>query len=481
MNGVNLPKNEFYSPIRREGFGGAGAEFEWLADVKQRTSISKGSMKSRVRTDLKIAAQNDVDVLQRHIAEMEHYVAWAEKMRTLNGVFAKGETRAAIIRYRGMAEWQEISRFLTDMTRGGAEITQLGGRLEKYRQRFVTSVLALKPSIAFKQLVSMPAMAETVPVASFAKGVAGFLAHPVANAREMMAASPYLRNRYGGMDIERDIRAAVKSDKYGVWRKRKNWINTMMMNIELGDKAAVFPGGWAVYKHNLALGKTRTQAIREMEIVIDRTMQSADLSRMSRYQRSDSPLTRMFTMFLSQPLQQAQRELLAVQKITTGKEGLAQTAKTIAIMHVVLPTILQLVANFGRWDWEDEKRAAIVGPLNGYFMAGQMVEAFASGAMGGGQGGELGLARAARDAGRTAKLAADWVAGEEFDDEDYYRAWRLAAGTAGVVSGAPVRTVMDMAQGIKKLVRPEEEGDTEEGAALALGFPPGVAKKAAGD
>jgi len=174
LNGVNLPKNDFYSPIRREDFGKEADAGDFLNEMKHRMSVAPGATKSRVSSRLPLAQLSDVDELARHMSEMEHYKAWGLKIRELNSIFNDPAIRATIKKQYGKETMGIVDGFIQDFTRGRIDTSKNFNWLDKLRINFTTSVLALKPALAVKQLVSIPAYAENIPTADFVKGVTSF-------------------------------------------------------------------------------------------------------------------------------------------------------------------------------------------------------------------------------------------------------------------------------------------------------------------
>jgi len=467
--GVDLPQNDFYSPIKREGVSkeettGFG---EFLQEMSSRRAVTSTALKSRLRSLKTITQRSDIAVLEQHIAEMEHFKHWSKKVRDLRAVFGNSDVRAAITREHGKGMLAMVDNFLNDFTRGGVELSSRLSAVDKIRGRFSRAVLGIKPSIGIKQLTSFIAYADTIPAHQFGLGVADFWRHPIANMKtlrqsEMMKA----RGKY----MERDIKTAISSDAYSSFREHPSFTNALMLNIMAGDQGAIYAGGWAVYKYHRGQGKTHSEALRIFEKISSATQQSADLSKQSKWQRGGSA-AKLFTMFKSAPNQFFRKELGAVRNLTHGKINVKQAAKTIIIYQVLLPMLFQWVSDFFRWDKDEQKRAMIVGPFNGVFIIGDGLIFLVRTALGMRTfDSEIPLYSIADDIGKAVKLVND----DDITTEDVVGAIRGLLGATGAVTGKPLKQTLDMSMGFSDLL----SGEYGEGLAKLLGWSPYVAEKA---
>jgi hypothetical protein len=472
MYGIDLPFNEFYSPIRREGItkdesDGIG---EFLQEINLRAAVSSGSLKSRVDNVRPIAQQSDLAVLEQHMTEMEHFKAWAERVRELRGVFGNAEFRTAVKLYHDPNILGIVDNFIADMTRGGIERAGKLNWLDKWRGRIARSALAVKASIGVKQLTSFIAYADAMPVTSFTKNYAQFWANPIENTKFLLEHSELLRSR--GKHMERDIQTALKTDEYSTWRKHGSFLNMLMLNVQAGDQGAIVMGGWPLVKYHMDQGKSVAEAIRIFEQVTESTQQSADISELSLIQRMGS-FAKLFTMFRSSPNQYVRKEVAAIRNLIAGRQGVTQTAKTLAIFHFLLPMFFQFVSDGFTWDEDEQKRAMILGPLNGVFILGDILEGIVRHSLGLRRyDDEVPVMSVADDAVKAMKL----VEPDDLTPEETLKAVRALAATVGSLTGIPAQQAVDIATGIDDILT----GDFERGASMFLGWSPSVADKRTG-
>ena len=126
-NGINLPKNDKYSPLRREGItkpvdDGMG---EFLKETSFRASAANpGASKARTKNTLTISQMSDLSVMERHVAEMEHFKAWAEKIRDMNAVWKDPKVRAAVEINHGKNMLGLVDNFIGDIANGASRMGQ---------------------------------------------------------------------------------------------------------------------------------------------------------------------------------------------------------------------------------------------------------------------------------------------------------------------------------------------------------------------
>lgn len=390
LYGVNLPFNEFYSPIRREGFRVdlEKAFNEFVQEVNYRASVSPGAIKSRVATIQPLTTQGSMDALNRHITEMNYFIAWAEKIREFHQVFFDPKVREVVQDEYGSDLLRKVQHNIQDFASNASRFADMEHRIvNAARKNFTIAALAIKPQIAWKQTLSIFAYLEPMNSLEFSKGVGSFLANPVANARTLLQESTFLRTR--GENIERDIKFATQSDTFKRYKKSSSFVNFLMLNVQMGDIAPILMGSWAIRQKALKEGRSLEEAIKEYENFGSATQQSSDVSRLSELQRSTNPFSRLITMFKTSPNQYFRKEISAWrdllvkgldknQKLTSKTARMA--ARRIVIYHFLLPMTfqffgsLQFLGGIDEEDREDLLRAAILGSFNGWFLVGDVID-----------------------------------------------------------------------------------------------------------
>lgn len=378
MNGVDLPFNEFYSPIKRVGYKVEPGHTEFLDEVFYRKAVTNKSLTSRVKNLNPIAKQGSMSVLDRHITDINYYIAWAEKIRELDSVFNNNQVREAINQEFPSNILETINNKIQHIATHGNKTASRIGWVDYVRKNYVIGNLAVKPALTIKQLVSILAYTEKISAKSLVAGILDFSKNPVKNYKTLQNESAFIKTRGSGM--ERDIQDALKEGVFSRYNKKQNLANNLLLNIKLGDKGAIVLGSWSLRKQRLKEGKTLDEAISEYEEFSADTQQSADISRLSEIQLGGS-IEKLFTVFKSSQRAYLQKELNAVKSMFRkdgfGKDNIKKVAKTLWIYHVLLPITFQFISNMGGWDEEDRKdylRAGLLGSFNGLFIAGDIID-----------------------------------------------------------------------------------------------------------
>ena len=386
MRGVDLPFNEFYSPIRRTGYAVEPGHTEFLDEAFYRKAVTNKSLISRVKNLNPIAKQGSIEVLDRHNTDTNYYIAWAEKIRELDSIFTNNEVREAYKQEFPNSLLEAVNTKIQHIATHGNKTASTVDWVDYLRKNFVVGNLALKPALAIKQLVSTLAYAEKISARALTVGILDFAKNPIKNYKKLQSESAFIKNRGAGM--ERDIKDAIKGGVFDRYNKKQNLANALLLNVRLGDKGAIVLGSWAMRKQRLKEGVPLEDIITEYEEFSADTQQSADISRLSEIQLGGS-IQKLFTIFKSSQRAYLQKEVNVIKSMFRedgfSKSNLRKVGRTLFIYHLLLPMIFQWVANMGGWDEEDQKeylRAGLLGSLNGLFIAGDIIDSIIRQALG---------------------------------------------------------------------------------------------------
>ena len=448
---VSMPQNVFYTPIAREYM--MGKEDDPLLNfTANHGSVRNGSLEQRVTTDLDVRLVDGDQMMDQHMVQMIHFVNWGVPMRELRAVLGSKRVRAAITQNHGTFAKSVVDNFLDDMARGGVDRAKIIKSLDRLRVAFTTYAVGANPVIMLKQLTSVPAYAMDVPLDQFAAGLTDFAKNPKQAVKTLLN-TKYIKNRYTA-GWERDIKLAMESaNPYGV----KSILNWLMLPTKLGDAFAIMVGGWGVYKYNydkaIAEGKTKEAAekIADFEFgrVSDLTQQSAQIPNLAYVQRLGS-LGKLFTMFMTTPISYYQQWEVGARNLIHGRGSKAENIKRMAIAQFVLPIIFTFVAGAFKWDWDDQKRAMVMGPAVGLFIARDVLGVMLDGLFLGeffGSGAAPPVTDTPILIGRAAVKANKMITGEGNDLEDFMKELGMITSIAGRLTGVPIDPAKRMVSG----------------------------------
>ena len=79
-------------------------------------------------------------------------------------------------------------------------------------------------------------------------------------------------------------------------------------------------------------------------------------------------------MYKTSPFQYHRKVMGAVRNLSLNRGNISGNLKTIAIYHVILPQLFQIVGNGFKWDKDDQLRALGFGNINEIFVAGDIMK-----------------------------------------------------------------------------------------------------------
>ena len=405
---TNIPYNRFYSgPLRRQGENIENPGVNLLSDRKSfNTAITSNYTKEKVSNTNVIKITNMVDNMYNYTRDMEYFAAYAEHVRNVDKIFQNEYIKSAIKDIYG----EEINTYIKAMlekfaTRGVSQATSLSGSfVNTMNTMFLVSRLGLNPSIAIKQLTSIPTYSADIGFRNWLKYSFKNKTQMLKLWKEMSENSIYLQDR-GAKKITKTLEA-YNPEAYTDFlpTRGKNIsnevINVAMYLIKMGDRSAILIGGMANYSYYKAQFKKDNPNASEQEAIdyaiikfekdTKRTQQSQDLQDKDFYQNND-PFVRAFNMFLTTPKQYLRKEIIATRNlyrkiaagdVNAGKGTVWQNLRLYAMYHFFMPVMFQYVSlGFPGFltDYDDEDkfdlmRAAVLGNLNGLFLFGDILQ-----------------------------------------------------------------------------------------------------------
>jgi hypothetical protein len=507
MHGVDLPKNEMYSPIFREGVSFEEADL-FASDSFTKTAAN-GNLISRVGSKKNLKWVDGDQAMYQYFDKMNFYSNWAETIKNLDGVFKDTKIRESIKQLHGVEYLPAIDGFIEDFARKKIDSKFIDKTMDNIRKNLTTSTLSLKPAIAIKQLTSIPAYAQFIPVHKWGQYSASFWANPKKNWDKLME-SEYLKDRYS-VGFERDMMLAMSKDAKSIMTKKSNFKDQLMVLTKWGDRAAIITGGWAVYKHNynenIKSGMNPKQAdaaaMTKFEMATRLTQQASATSDLSAWQRSGS-IPKLLTMYMTSPMQYHRMASAGMRNLIGGRGSKAENLKAIAIYHFLLPQLFSAVSTAlpraiqgsddpldfitGGGVSEDDKSAIIqsqltaaaVGNFNSIVIAGDVAEFLVSAIgeqLGGSKGFDYQPSPLMREVERTKKglelsmkQIESLINGDEIKWDDVIEATDvLATPILKATTGMPIPMAKSVGKGAIGLFDDEEIG-LDEATRILLGY-----------
>lgn len=406
---TDMPFNRYYAgPIAREG-----VELEPMDLLGNKesfnTSVGSNFTKLRVRNTNPIVPRSIVNNMINYANDMEYFAAYAETIRDVDKIFSNNYIRNAITDIHGKSFYRLVDNMIKKLATKGINKASMetGGFFNNANTIFLISRLGLNPSIAIKQLTSIPTYMNDIGPLNWLKYSAKNKSEQIKIWKEVRDNSVYMQDRKND-GILRTIEAYNPEAfvNFVPDKDAKNWtVDFLMSMIKYGDRTAIMLGGLPNYSYYKAEYKKANPTATEQEAIdyaiikfekdTKRTQQSQDLQDKDIYQNAN-PLSRSLNMFLTTPKQYLRKEIIAVRNLyrkisqmdaKAGKGTIGQNLRTFAMYHIMMPVLFQyvtlglpgLLRDFRDEDDDDLIRAAVIGNLNGLFIVGQLIQYIADG------------------------------------------------------------------------------------------------------
>jgi len=473
---TRMPQIQFYAPLLKNHQGNQ-ASLDPLNSGVVSQSVNPGAVKSRRGRTSSLRIESALAVYQSHFAQMDYWINMAEYLRDTQAVMLNPDVQNAIKSEHGSEALQALSSWMQlEMSRGvgkGALIMHASKMMRNVKSGIALKALAFNIGTSIKTLSSIFYSLGEISIpnwpAAFARGIQHW-------GRMWDTDSIQNRLELGGTPEIRDILANPGRSKNIILRLVENALLYGSMPTQYADAVLTSYSAAMVYGDRLAQAEkagagdeaAHKYAAREMAIVVKRTSQPSEWSGRSLMQNDATGVFNLLSMFSSDPQQKLS---LVGEAIMKRKRGGASNEETIrkVLAYWVIPGLMFQVANAvtrsmfkdddEEWEVDNFIRAALVGPLQGFFLLGSAAEFFISSAV---------------------AYAAEKITGEE---QDKPRNWRSSTN--------PLVDISDQfIESIKKLPEKMEDEDylggaweiMKAGGALATplspaGAAPGVADR----
>lgn len=355
--GYDLPRVENYFPSKTER---VESELDFLnaaAAMSKNPSFTKMRVSSAF---VQMKLENPFGILFTHIDRAADYTFKAEKLNQIRRVFKSPVLKPAIIEqvgedcYKRMLEL--IDQFSVTKPRLNYEMDKLGDWLTN---NYVKGAIALKPTIAVKQLISAINYAENMPATQWVSGFTKAIMHPKETVAFMMSGDPYLKARYeSGSMNEALARATADANALTARGKFLRFTDLLTINTRLGDVGAIMFGGKPYVDYLMQTkGMSKKEAFAEFRKSTLRSQQANTRSSLSTLQARDMNfIVRGLFAFKNTPAQYARKIADAIYEYQRGEISRAQLAKVVAIYGLFNSWMYSALTTLGllAWYYDDD-------------------------------------------------------------------------------------------------------------------------------
>jgi hypothetical protein len=387
--GMNMPQAKFYAPSR---FISAGKQQEiGLDGSPQVTGSTPGFAKSRVRHSSPIAAEDALTVFQQHVVQTAHWVNFAEFAREARAVTSNIPLRESVKQRFGEATLNSLDTWVEMIEQRGANKSREAKWFSDLLGSVVGGTAISSLGFSLKTVMIQVDSAMRFMLAMDPRQIGSALSDPIALAGAMPKAwfSPSVQRRLkGGMNPAAQFLFARSASKPGVI---SNLAALSMKPMQLFDAAATTISSAMVFRASFNDAKAagindagaEAVALDAMDAAIYRFSQPTGLGAKSNIENAAGPVTKMFTLFLSDPRLKTGVLVGAVRDIARGKDVALNVQRILVIEAMAL--VSHVIASAYRDAFSDEEdeeiwsvggfaRAAALAPFQGFFLVGTIAE-----------------------------------------------------------------------------------------------------------
>ena len=396
--GVNMTHIESYMPrIRKTVSEKTIADmFTEFSLVEAHVTPFPGSVKERRSTSTAPFAQIGLmDVYMGFQSVMSHWIVTHDITARMQRYLKNRAIRDAIneatdgVQDKATGEWKTGSFVgLMDFhlkgiaSRGRTDNNIRPPAMDLLRRNLSRAVLS-KPRQALVQLTSTFAAIQKVGHIEFVKGLASFWRDPVGSI-QLLNKALSLRNRYQNIMLEmKEVQDLIRLQQTR-WRDKLNWFDKYAFFFtQVGDRAAIYLGGWTVFKSAYDKTKDIEKAYEAFDDFVYTLQQSA--LREHQTAATVGPNRYLF-QFISAVAQYGRVYYRAWADLVRepSAKNIQMWARSMAIFHLYIPTALWYVSQLGTpppEDEEEEKKRKkqllayrLTGPMSGLWLLGIVVD-----------------------------------------------------------------------------------------------------------
>jgi hypothetical protein len=325
--GIEMPKVYNYFPSKSERI----SEVDLLNDFMQK-STSPSFVKQRSSGNkLLMDFGNPVQMLYQHVDKMGRFTMMTEKLDMFNQVFKNPEIKRMVSQKYGEGVYRSMLQMLasSSYTQKGVDYDGSMGIINNMVNNWVVTNIALKPTIAFKQLLSSVNYAENMPFIDWQIGYIKALLNPKKTIN-FMKKNQYLQARFETGGQAEFLEETIKSSRFAKTKSLRDWFT---LNIRIGDTGAIVFGGKPYVDYLMEKkGLTEEEAFKEFRLATLRAQQANVPSSLSNFQNSfKNPVIRLLFAYRNTSNQYARKMADSIISYANGDINKKQMAKDLFI------------------------------------------------------------------------------------------------------------------------------------------------------
>jgi len=352
--GVGLPLVDQYFPVRNRVARADNSGLALDGQPPQQGGRTVGFIKQRVVNQAEPAHVNALAVFLQHRAQSNFWVSHVAFMREWGGVIRDERFADAVRTKMGEKYYSALTTLFRRIESGGSLRATALNDLEKVTKgltsRFAIATLGARVSTLMVNTTAVLNAAWEIPAADLLKGALRVVKRP--DSFKDAWQSPAIQRRLrDGATFETTLAKRKGPGTRPILAILDHWARMGLRPINFVDTTANMAGAVAVWEYTRAAGvraglseeEAKSAADRRTELVLLRAAQPQ--SRLARsegeFMALESPLSALFTLFVSEPRKNAAITYLALRELATGK---GTYGKKMALQQALVGLVLVAAA-----------------------------------------------------------------------------------------------------------------------------------------
>lgn len=407
LYGVSLPRVKNYAPGTFQTSGNQAVALP--GDSALGTgSMSSGFLRKRKPHAARVDLSNEggaVALYWRHVAETEHWVAWAETIDEMKSVFFEQTVNGAVKAARGISAADTLRTWVDTLENDGVKNGWMNLESRKWLSAMMNArakvALSWKVSVWLKQSTAALGASLDLTPRQFALSAARVTAGKGAMKYDDARLMPVMLQRLasGGSP---EMRAAIAQGGGTYFRpgpfgslvdSGMDAINSIDVRFTSFSAAVAFDAHYAsALSAGMGEQAARAAAAERADATVAKTAQPVETMDKSLHELSMPLIAKPLFMFISEVRQKVALEIAAVAGAMRGTGSWAEAGKVIAINHLILGSVTWALGAMWRdlmndddatgddpaWQLNDWLLAVVTGPLAGVPVLGDVVSTVAT-------------------------------------------------------------------------------------------------------
>jgi hypothetical protein len=396
LYGVNMPRNPIYSPFAFQSETPSDAPM-MPGEMSQAGGMMAGHIKSRTKHNAPIQQANMARMFWRHFDTANYWISHASLVRDMRAVLLNRDLMDSVTVSHGPAVAQAIKDMVQLFTDGGAQVKHR--EYEEIYTRLIQGISTVTLGFKLSSVVNQSDAAMRFSMRLSAKQQRRALASLLTGnflqkyGRAFNSQTVQQRLQLGSNPIVRMVRENTKfSPSFAL-----QLVEAGYLPMQYTDGALTAFSGAVVYESAFLeakdSGMTDAQAdifaAEEMDRAIFETAQPADMAQKSIEENMGDAWKRGLMMFMSDQRMKFAAWGSAYRGLITDQKNIGEHARVIIALGV-MGVSGELVRAMYRdwftddddeevWNWKNFARAFALGPINGFFIFGNIMDSILKG------------------------------------------------------------------------------------------------------